>query len=267
MQKPISLKPDLSIANRTAPRIRAAVASLLAHIEHGQTTEVAKRLWPSDRNTGIIAKAASAPATPGWADSFVETVIPDFILNLGPASAAAAVLKHGALQLTYDGTRAFQIPNLTVAAANTSFVRESDPIPARSFGLDSVTLSPRKLATICVFNREIVAYSVPAIEKIVGLALCERAFQAVDRVDQLQAEWQAERRAESFDQRYQREAKRQTHFWPSGSANVLFSSSLKTRKRHRKCRNRKRRGLPSWTMHWKRGCVRSPCRWVKRSPP
>jgi hypothetical protein len=81
MQKPISLKPDLSIANRTAPRIRAAVASLLAHIEHGQTTEVAKRLWPSDRNTGIIAKAASAPATPGWADSFVETVILDFILN------------------------------------------------------------------------------------------------------------------------------------------------------------------------------------------
>ena len=36
--------------------------------------------------------------------------------------------------------------------------------------------------------------------------ICERAFQAVDRVDQLQAEWQAERRAESFDQRYQREA-------------------------------------------------------------
>ena len=145
MQRPVPLRPHYSIANRTAPLVRAAVASLLAHVEHSQMIEVAQRLWPSDRNTEIITKAASAPATttgPGWGDVFVATVIPDFVLNLGPASAASEVLKRGALQLTYDGTGAFQIPKLlTVAAASTSFVKEADMIPARSFGLDSVTLS------------------------------------------------------------------------------------------------------------------------------
>ena len=54
-------------------------------------------------------------------------------------------------------------------------------IPARSFGLDSVTLSPRKLATISVFDREIVLHSTPAIEKIVGLALIEFAAVALDK--------------------------------------------------------------------------------------
>ena len=127
----IPLKPDYDAANRTTPLVRAAVASLLAHVEHSHTIEVAKRLWPRDRNTEIITKAASVPASTtgtGWADSFVGTVIPDFVLNLGPASAASAVLKRGALQLTYDGTGAFQIPNLTAAAANTSFAPENSDI-------------------------------------------------------------------------------------------------------------------------------------------
>ena len=177
----IPLRPDFAAAASATPLIRAAVASLLAHVEHGQTIEVAKRLWPRDQNTAVITKAATAPASmtgSGWADTFVETVVPDFVLNLGPASAASAVLKRGALQLTFDGTGAFQIPNLTVAAANAAFVKEANVDSGQSIWSRQRVVKPAQACDRLCFQPGNCRALHTAIEKIVGLALVELSAES-----------------------------------------------------------------------------------------
>jgi Phage capsid family len=161
-------------SNRTLARAVAALA--MAEID-GLTFagDLAERVWPDDHNVGLVLRAATTPAmtsTPTWAGSLAATVLSDFIVAMGPASAGAALLARG-LQLTFAGAGAIMVPGLVAAAGTAAFVVEGDPIPARRLSLAGPTLSPHKFACIVPFTREIFQYSTPTIEALITAGLTE----------------------------------------------------------------------------------------------
>jgi hypothetical protein len=182
-RSPIPLRPDYSARRATGlPLVRAAAAHLIAHLENGYASDTAERLWPRDADTKLVAKAASIPATvstSAWASTFAETALADFVISMGPASAAAALLARG-LQLNFDSRAAIMVPGILSAAANVGFVQEGAPIPVRQFSIAGPTLSPRKFAVISTFLSTIFDYSTPTIESLVRDVLTQSVGLALD---------------------------------------------------------------------------------------
>src|SRR6516165_7240003 len=79
---------------------RAAACHLRAYAQRTTPEAVAKQSF-NDPVTGIILKAATAPATTvgsGWADSLAALSIRDLVMEISSVSAAAALIQRG-LQL------------------------------------------------------------------------------------------------------------------------------------------------------------------------
>jgi hypothetical protein len=168
------------------PIVRAAVATLLAHIEQVSVEQIVHRIYrDKDVNYGItaIVKAASAPAdmtTSGWADTLVQTVsMADFLSIMGPISAAREVMQRGA-QFRFNGAGVISVSGITASATSASFVQEGLPIPVRQLAATNLLLAPRKFATICVVTREIFQHSLPNIETAVKAALADAVGVAAD---------------------------------------------------------------------------------------
>jgi hypothetical protein len=179
---PISLRPDYSAARTRAgtPLIRAACALLASQVYgHLSASSYLAGNWPRDEAAQTILKAAVSPASTSSSTALSMTVISDFLLGLGPASAGAALLERG-LRLQFASHAAIFVPNLLSAAANTGFVQEGSPVPVRQFALDGVTLTPRKLAVLTVFNRELFQHSTPTVESLVGDAITRSASLSFD---------------------------------------------------------------------------------------
>jgi hypothetical protein len=138
--------------------------------------DTARRIYPDDDNVRLMTRAAVSPATittSGWADSLAATSLADFLLNIGGISAGSALLKR-CLSLQFNGAAAIKIPSITTGATGVGFVQEANPIPVRQYSLATgVTLSPRILASISVFNREIFQHSIPSIESLIRTVLSE----------------------------------------------------------------------------------------------
>jgi hypothetical protein len=146
----------------------------VSHGEYPQDT--ARRIYPDDNNVQLMTKSAVTPATiagSGWADSLAATSLADFLLNIGGVSAGSALLKR-CLSLQFSGAASIKVPSITTSATGVGFVTEANPIPVRQYSVASgVTLSPRVLATISVFNREIFEHSIPSIESLIRTILAE----------------------------------------------------------------------------------------------
>lgn len=138
-----------------------------------RTKDLIARNWPHDKDVELLVRAAVSPDSMTTTTALVETALVDFVAALGPQSAGAQLLARG-LQLKFDGKGAFIVPGIIADAANTSFVLEGGAIPVRQVVVNSgPTLSPKKFATIAVFQREIFEHSVPNIERLVGAVLSE----------------------------------------------------------------------------------------------
>jgi hypothetical protein len=86
---------------------------------------VLRRIWPGDRGADIIVRAASSPATTaaaGWANTLAATAVADLLLNLGPASAGSALLRHG-LQLEFTRSAAIWVPGVLMPASSSKAIR------------------------------------------------------------------------------------------------------------------------------------------------
>lgn len=133
----------------------------------------------------IITRAATAPAmttTTGWAAELVTTAIGDFMEALRPSSVFAALSPRGT-KFTFGRNGIISLP----ARANTptiagSFVAQGAPIPVRQAAFSAITLTPKKMAVISTFTREIAEHSTPAIEGLIRQAIIEDTSVAVDSV-------------------------------------------------------------------------------------
>ena len=133
--------------------------------------QLARKLWPDDRVTPLLLKrddfgnivtrattAAADTTTAGWAADVATIGLVDFLLNMGPASAASGLLAR-ALVLTYDQYNALGIPSLLPASGNTSFVGHGSAIPVRQLSTTMIAIELKKLPTILTFTRELLASS------------------------------------------------------------------------------------------------------------
>jgi hypothetical protein len=177
-------------AGRLTPRVhfvRAVCVDLMktASPLGGSTTDqLASEFWPQDEILAILIKGAVPPATTttsGWASQLATQAVSDFILNLGPVSAGSQLLKRG-LSLSFDGSGSILVPTITAATSSAAFVPEGFPIPVEQLATSGPTLSPKKLATIATFTRELFQHSVPNIEMLVRAVLSESVAASIDLV-------------------------------------------------------------------------------------
>jgi hypothetical protein len=163
---------------------KAAAVACLAYInEAASPLDVAKSKYPDDRDVQLIVRAATSPASmtvSGWASQLVQTAaVADFNYFLG--SSAVASLFPAGQQYRYDGNGALSVSGLSVNVANAAFVLEGGAIPVRQDTFTSKLLAPRKIATICVYNRELFKHSLPNIELAMRSVMSENIGLAADK--------------------------------------------------------------------------------------
>lgn len=171
--------------------IRTAVVALLSHVMKKDPDFVRQQRYGDDEPTKavvdhfLVSKAASAPAmtsTSGWASQLVETVNADFMQSLMPASVYPGLSARG-LRLNFGRAGVINIPSRSATPTIAgSFVAEGAAIPVRQGSFTSTTLTPKKMAVISTFTREIAQHSTPAIEGLIRDAIREDTSVALDSV-------------------------------------------------------------------------------------
>jgi HK97 family phage prohead protease len=151
--------------------------------------QVRDRLYPDDEPTKLMAdmvlKAASAPAmttVAGWAQELVHIKYTDLMPLLLPHAILTKLAAKG-LALPFDRAGKIIIPTRqrTPALAG-SFVGEGQAIPVRQGAFTSQTLTPKKVAVITTWTKEMDEYSIPAIEGLLREAIQVDTGVAVDSV-------------------------------------------------------------------------------------
>jgi Phage capsid family len=180
----IPLRPDPNAIRRAgiASLMRTATALVLAAERRDSPRQdpvkLAERMWPGDRDVGLLTRAASSPATTTSASALAHVLTEYFIQSLSPVSAAAILLQR-TLQLSFNHNALLSVPGF-VADASGGFVGEGMPIPARSLLAQPLQLLPSKFATISALTQETVAGSGGNAEKMVADVLTRSVGLALD---------------------------------------------------------------------------------------
>jgi HK97 family phage prohead protease len=169
--------------------VRAGAIQLVAHRERKPLDEIRRMIYGDDEATRAVlewqTKAASAPAMTtvvGWAAELVQQIVIDFMATLSPKSVFPRLSGAG-LTLTFGRTGKIIIPTRsrtpTIAG---SFVGEGLPIPVRQGAFTSQTLTPKKMAVITTWTKELDEHSVPAIEGLMRDAIQVDTAVSLDSV-------------------------------------------------------------------------------------
>jgi HK97 family phage prohead protease len=169
--------------------VRAGTVQLFSHIHKKPIDEIRRAIYGEDESTRLVVdwaqRAASAPATStavGWAAELVQQIVVSFMETLLPKSVFPRLSGAG-LSLTFGRNGKIIIPTRartpTIAG---SFVGEGLPIPVRQGLFTSQTLTPKKMAVITTWTREIDEHSVPAIEGLLRNAIGEDTAISLDSV-------------------------------------------------------------------------------------
>jgi len=127
-----------------------------------------------------VAPASTTVAA--WAGELVGQEIVDFLNGL-PIIAIYPKLASIGPRFTFGRNGQIKIPSRSATPKiNGSFVGEGQPIPVRKLGLASIILTPKKMAVISEFTREIAMHSTPAIEGVVRQSINEDTAEAIDQV-------------------------------------------------------------------------------------
>ena len=169
--------------------LRGLVCKLKAHFTKQSPYDVMKQEYGDDEPTravlNVITRAATVPAdtvTSGWASQLVETSITEFFAALMPNSVYPALSSRGG-KFTFGRAGIVSMP--TRAATPTiagSFVAQGGAIPVRQGAFTAITFTPKKMAVISVFTRDIAEHSTPAIEGLIRQAIIEDTAVAIDSV-------------------------------------------------------------------------------------
>ena len=147
--------------------------------------------FPEYRNeeTRIIAdlvlKSQTAPAmtsVSGWAQELAQTTYAAMMPLLMPNAILTRLAARG-LSLSFGANGRIVIPTRSrTPSLAGSFVGEGAPIPVRQGAFTSQTLTPKKMAVITTWTREMDIHSIPAIEGILRQAIQEDTQAAVDAI-------------------------------------------------------------------------------------
>jgi HK97 family phage major capsid protein/HK97 family phage prohead protease len=179
-------------AKKVAPKdyiLRAAVVTALAHVTKRNQAEILVERYGEDPMTravfDVVTRAASAPATTtttGWAAELVQTAILDFIESLLPFSVYPGLSARGG-RFTFGRNGVVSLPARNLGnSVGGSFVGQGAPIPVRQGAFTSTSLTPKKMAVISTFTREIAEHSTPSIEAVLREAIQEDTAVSIDTV-------------------------------------------------------------------------------------
>lgn len=179
-------------AKKSEPKdmfIRSAVCRVLAHVERKSAYDVMEGRYGADENVkamlDVVSKAASAPATTttsGWAAELVQTATLDFMDSLMPMSVYPRLRDAGG-RFTFGRNGIVSIPSRNIGTSVAgSFVAQGAPIPVRQGAFTATTLTPKKMAVITTFTREIAEHSTPSIEAVLRQAIQEDTAKAIDTI-------------------------------------------------------------------------------------
>lgn len=172
--------------------VRAGTISALSRAENfrGRTLDqIREQVYGEDEATKVVCdlvlKAAVAPAmttVAGWAAELVQQIVADLMPTLLPSSVYPALSAMG-LKLTFGRNGRIIVPTRAVTPSIAgSFVGEGQPIPVRMAGFTSQTLTPKKMAVITTWTREMDEHSVPAIEGLLREAIQQDTAISIDTV-------------------------------------------------------------------------------------
>jgi HK97 family phage major capsid protein/HK97 family phage prohead protease len=169
--------------------LRAGTSMILAQRERSSVDEMRRKIYGDDESTKAMlewqTKAASQVATStlvGWAAELVQQFVVDF-MQLLMVQSVFAPLSAAGLALSFGRNGKIVIPTRsrtpTIAG---SFVGEGLPIPVRQGAFTSQTLTPKKMAVITTWTREIDEHSVPAIQGLLRDAIQYDTGVALDAI-------------------------------------------------------------------------------------
>jgi HK97 family phage major capsid protein len=169
--------------------VRAGTISMLSHKMKKNEEDIRQMIYPDDEATKVFieycAKAASAPAMTtvvGWAAELVTQINADMMETLMPKSVYPRLANLG-LSLSFGRAGRISIPTRsrtpTIAG---SFVGEGAPIPVRQGAFTAQLLTPKKMAVITTWTKEMDESSIPAIEGLLRSAIQEDTAVSLDSV-------------------------------------------------------------------------------------
>jgi HK97 family phage prohead protease len=170
--------------------VRAGVVTYLARVFQRPPEEICRTYTPyNDEKTRFMVdynmRAATNPAittVTGWAAELVQQVYGAFMELLLPKSVFPRLSARGiSMQFGRAGRIIIPTRNATPTIAG-SFVGEGAPIPVRQGQFTSFTLTPKKLAVISTWTKEMDEHSIPAIEGLLRDAIQTDTAIAVDSV-------------------------------------------------------------------------------------
>ena len=169
--------------------VRAGVVRWHSKVFDRSPDDSRVRIYGQDEPTKVVCdwlvRAASAPAdtvTPTWATELVQQIWAEFMPLLVPKSVFT---KLSGLGLTLSFGRAGKINIPTRSRTPTvagSFVGEGQPIPVRQAGFATQRMTPKKMAVITTWTREMDEHSIPAIEGLLREAIQEDTSVSIDTV-------------------------------------------------------------------------------------
>jgi HK97 family phage prohead protease/HK97 family phage major capsid protein len=133
----------------------------------------------------LVNRTASAPAmttVTGWAAELVQQVWVAMMPTLMPDAVLTRLAARG-LALSFGRAGKINIPTRSrTPSIAGSFVGEGQAIPVRQGAFTSQALTPKKMAVITTWTREMDEHSIPAIEGILREAIQVDTSVAVDSV-------------------------------------------------------------------------------------
>ena len=162
-----AIKLPATAAKKLDPRdyiYRAATVHFIAKMQQRPIEAVLAERYPGDDGTNVVLKAAITPATTTgvsgtptnpWAADIVGQSMADFLNQLAIVSIYPRLASKGS-KFTFGRNGIIKVPSRSsTPKINGSFVGEGQPIPVRRLGLAAITLTPKKMAVISEFTREI----------------------------------------------------------------------------------------------------------------
>jgi len=151
--------------------------------------QIREQIYGTDEATRVICdltlKAATAPAktdVAGWAAELVQQINAELMPRLTPSSVYPALSGLG-LRLDFGRNGRISIPTRSATPTVAgSFVGEGAPIPVRQAGFTAQLLTPKKMAVITTWTREMDEHSVPAIEGLLRNAIQEDTAVSIDTI-------------------------------------------------------------------------------------
>jgi HK97 family phage prohead protease len=169
--------------------VHCGVAQLFAHQKRQPIDVTMREIYGDDelhrQAVTWIMRTATAPATTttvGWAAELAQTTYAAFMEVLYPAAIYPRLAGKG-LSLSFGPYGKILIPTrATTPTIAGSFVGEGLPIPVRQGLFTSQTLTPKKMAVITTWTKELGEHSVPAVEGLLRDAIQNDTAISLDSV-------------------------------------------------------------------------------------